>query len=640
MNQKSIPYFFEESVFKYSNNPLLKEKRKNAYESTNYKQTKEIVYNLSAGLISIGLKNGDRVALISEGRNDWIISELAILYAGAINVPLSVKLIEPEEIAFRINHSDSKFIIVSENQATKIKELILLCPNVEKIIYLDEQSQYNENEIFKDDIIDLGKKYLEKNKIEFENIWKNINNDDIANICYTSGTTAEPKGIMLSHRNYTANVEQAYTLMDIPETYCTLFILPLDHSFAHTVFYCFIGKGASIAFTQSGKSPTETLKNIPINIKEVKPNLILSVPALAKNFKKNIEKNIIEKGFFASVLFKIALFIGYYYNAEGWNKGNSIRFVVKPLLNLMDNIIFSKIRNGFGGNLDFFIGGGALLDIELQKFFYIIGIPMLQGYGLSEASPIISSNSLKRHKLGSSGQIVKPLELKIIDENGNYLEPNKQGEIAIKGENVMKGYWKNPMITNETIKNNWLYTGDLGYTDNEGFLYVIGRFKSLLISSDGEKYSPEGIEESITEYIQFVEQIMLYNNQNPYTCAIIVLNNEKVIKWFNKHLSSKNIDNKKLINQFIKQLNHEIININSNSNLKVKFPNRWLPTSFVIIEEPFSENNRLLNSTLKMVRNKIIARYQHLIDFMYTSEGKDILNDTNIKSIKNIFEKN
>jgi len=639
MKHKSIPLFFEESVNKFSDNPLLKEKINYSYKSINYKQTKEAVYLFSAGLISLGIQKGDRIALISEGRNDWIISELAILYAGAINVPISVKLIEPEEIAFRINHSESKYVIVSYNQSSKIKELIPLLQTVEKIILLDEQSEYNEKEIYKGDIIDLGRKYLEENKTEFENRWKSIQNDDIANICYTSGTTADPKGIMLTHRNYTSNVEQAYTLMDIPETYCTLFILPLDHSFAHTVFYCFIGKGASIAFILSGKSPIETLKNIPINIKEVRPNLILSVPALAKNFKKNIENNIVNKGFFATILFKTAFSLAYYYNLEGWNKGKGIRFIVKPILILMDKILFSKIREGFGGKLDFFIGGGALLDIELQKFFYAIGIPMLQGYGLSEASPIISSNSLKKHKLGSSGQIVKPLELRIEDENGNSLEPLNQGEIVIRGENVMKGYWKNPDATNDTIRNGWLHTGDLGFLDNEGFLYVIGRFKSLLISNDGEKYSPEGIEECLTEHISYIDQIMLYNNQNPYTTSIIVLNIEKVQKWFKKHDTSKIIDNTKVIKQFINQLHHEIININSNHNVKVKFPNRWLPSTFILINEPFSESNKMLNSTMKIVRNKITASYIDLIEFMYTSEGKDILNDINIRAVKKIIEK-
>ena len=442
---------------------------------------------------------------------------------------------------------------------------------------------------------------------------------------------------MLTHRNYTANVEQACTLMTIPEDYTTLFILPLDHSFAHTVFYCFIYKGANIAFIQTGKTPIETLKNIPLNIKEVKPNLLLSVPALAKNFKKNIEKNIFDKGKLTVLIFKTAIKIAYLYNGLGYNKGKGYRLFFKPLNILFDKIIFSKIREGFGGKLDFFIGGGALLDTDLQKFFYAIGIPMMQGYGLSEAAPIISSNSLKKHKLGSSGFLVQNLEIKIIDEKGTKLPNNNKGEIVVKGENIMLGYWKNVTATNETIKDGWLHTGDMGFLDNDGFLYVMGRFKSLLIANDGEKYSPEGIEEQITEHIVFIEQIMLYNNQNNYTIGLIVLNKEKVKNWINQYSIHKNSGDSS--RAFLEHLHQLIFNIGKQSKNNLVFPERWLPSTFLILDEAFTEQNHLLNSTLKMVRGKISERYTKEINFLYTSQGKDIYNSLNVEAIKNINEK-
>ena len=188
----------------------------------------------------------------------------------------------------------------------------------------------------------------------------------------------------------------------------------------------------------------------------------------------------------------------------------------------MMKLIFSKVRENFGGKLEFFIGGGALLDIELQRFFYAIGIPMFQGYGLTEAAPVISSNVPQKHKLGSSGTIVPNLLLKICNEKGEELPAGEKGEIVIKGENVMMGYWKNERATSDAIKEGWLFTGDLGYLDKDGFLFVLGRNKSLLIGSDGEKYSPEAIEEAITEHSKFIDQIMLYNNQSPYTIALLV----------------------------------------------------------------------------------------------------------------------
>ena len=337
---------------------------------------------------------------------------------------------------------------------------------------------------------------------------------------------------MLTHRNYTANVEQALTLMDISTSSKTLLILPLDHCFAHVAgFYSFMALGASVGTVQSGKTGMETLKNIPINIKELQPTLLFSVPALAKSFKKNIESGIKSQGAVIYWLFNAALKVSYSYNKEGFNKGKGLQRLKKPLLNLFDKILFAKVREAFGGKLEFFIGGGALLDIDLQRFFYAIGIPMFQGYGLSEATPIISSNGVKNHKLGSSGYLVRPMELKICDLAGNALPNFKKGEIVIKGENVMAGYYKNEKATAETIVDGWLHTGDMGYMDNDGFLYVVGRFKSLLISSDGEKYSPEGIEESLADNSHFIDQVVLYNNQSPYTSALMVPNKEALKRY-------------------------------------------------------------------------------------------------------------
>jgi long-chain acyl-CoA synthetase len=217
--------------------------------------------------------------------------------------------------------------------------------------------------------------------------------------------------------------------------------------------------GASIAALELGSTPMETLKNIPKNIKEVQPSVMMSVPALAKNFRKSIEGGIRQKGPMAEKLFNHALKIAYQYNGMGWDRGKGTRALYKPLLSLYDKILFSKIREGFGGKLNLFIGGGALLDIELQRFFFAIGMPMCQGYGLSEASPVISSNALHATKFGSSGRLVKYLELKICDEDGQELPQGEKGEIVVKGDNVMMGYWNNPKATAETIKDGWLYTG-------------------------------------------------------------------------------------------------------------------------------------------------------------------------------------
>jgi long-chain acyl-CoA synthetase len=633
---KTIVELLENSAQKYGNNPYLLEKKTDRYEAITFKETKEQVYIVAAGLLALGIKKGDRIALLSESRTDWVISELGILHAGAINVPLSILLKEGADLKFRLDHSESKWVIVSGNQIDKINSIKQDLKNLEKVILLDPRESYSRDEIYMKEVKKMGEEYLSNNYDKFMDRIKSISPDDYVNISYTSGTTADPKAIILSHRNYTANIEQSLTLMDVPEWWTTLLILPWDHSFAHTVgIYIMMATGASLAAVQSGKSYLDSLKHIPENIREIKPVFLLSAPALAKNFRKGIEKGIKDKGKLIEKLFRHALKIAYTYNGIGWDKGKGIRIFLKPLYKLYDIILFRKIRASFGGRLKFFFGGAALLDVELQKFFSAIGIPMLQGYGLSEASPVISGNMEKRHKLGSSGFLVKNLDLKICDEDGNELAVGKKGEIVVRGENVMKGYWKNERATREVLREGWLYTGDMGYMDEDGFLFVLGRFKSLLISDDGEKYSPEGIEETITDRSPFIDQMLLYNNQNKYTSALLVPNGEALVRW----AKNRNIDlaDSKGLEAVLIELD-SVINLYRPGGLYDDlFPSRWLPAAIAILDEPFNADNKQLNSLGKMVRARIVERHKDKIDYLYTPEAKNIVNPRNLAVMKEVL---
>lgn len=632
---RTIPGLFENSVKNYGDLPFLWEKKTTQFESISYKQTRDEVYKLSAGFAAIGLQKEERVALISEGRNAWIISELAMLYRGIVNVPLSIKL-EPFELEFRINHAQCRMLVVSGNLAPKVEAIKDKLKGIEKIILLDAKEVYAENELFIGDIIKKGEAYLNENPDAIKHLSDGVEENTYANICYTSGTTADPKGIILSHLNYYANVDQSTSLMSIPPSYKTLIILPLDHSFAHTAgIYTFMRFGASIATVQTGKTGPETLKNIPINIKEVKPHLMMSVPALARNFKKNIENGIKAKGGFAEKLFNHALKMAYDYNALGFDKGKGLKIFKKPLLMLYDKILFSKVREGFGGNMKFFIGGGALLDLDIQKFFYAIGMPMYQGYGLSEAAPVISSNAEHRHKMGSSGFLVKDLEMKILDDKGNEVPQGEKGEIVVKGENVMVGYWRNEKATKETLRDGWLHTGDLGYLDKDDFLYVLGRFKSLLIGHDGEKYSPESIEEALMEQSPYVEQCMLHNNQDPYTIGLIVPNKEVLRKEVkNRGLDPKSEDGYK---EAITILQEEINHYKIGGKHVGMFPERWLPSTFAVLDEGFSEANHMVNSTMKIVRGKINEAHADKLNFLYQPEAKSIHHSVNMETMQKLF---
>ena len=632
--KKTLVDLFEESVRKFPNNAFLLEKTGKKFEPTTYTQVKEKVYQLGAGLQALGVKKGDNMALLSEGRNMWVIGELAMFYAGAVNVPLSIKLEESNDLLFRLIHGDVKFVMVSGTQLKKVRSIIDQLPEVQKVIVFDEQAEYGEKEIALSEVQKMGDEFLASHtQEEFLKVANSIQNDDYATITYTSGTTADPKGVVLTHRNYTSNVEQACTLVDINENWRTLIILPLDHCFAHVVgFYIMMAKGATAATVQVGRTPLETLKNIPLNIREVKPHFILSVPALAKTFKKNIEQGIRAKGKTTVKLFNFGMKVRQLYYGDSNLDFKGWRYLLKPLVALFDKIIFSKVRDNFGGELKFFIGGGALLDKNLQKFYVGIGIPMFQGYGLSEATPVLSSNGPEKYRFGSSGKLVQPIELKICDSDGKELPLGEQGEIVVKGENVMAGYWKNPESTAETVKDGWLYTGDLGYMTKEGLLYVKGRFKSLLISSDGEKYSPEGIEEALVGQSKYIDQVMLYNNQSPYTIALIVPNKDNL----KRKLAFKNLtlDSEEGRKYAIKKFEKELNKYKKGGEYEGMFPERWLPSTFAILPEPFTEQNQMINSTMKMVRGKIEKAYAQRIDFLYTSEGKQIFNQQNLDSLK------
>ena len=627
--------FVEQYTAKYGDETFLREKVDGVWKETSFNTTREEAHILAAGFMSMGLEKGDKVALISEGRNYWIFSELGILYAGAVNVPLSFKLESDTDLTFRINHSDARFVIASQTQIDKIRRVIDRCPKVEKVIVMDP-IELKDGEIYIGDIMAAGKEYLKEHQDLLLERMASVGPDDYANISYTSGTTADPKGILLTHRNYTANVDQALSVISIDRGDVMLIILPLDHCFAHVAgFYVMMKCGGSIATVPCGKSTVSLLKNIPTAIKEVRPHVLLSVPTLSRNFKKSFDSAIKKSGSFVEKLYEFGIKNAETYNREYYNAGKPCwkMWWRKPINAVIDKLVFSKVREGFGGRIKFFVGGGALLDIELQRYYCAIGMPVFQGYGLSEATPVLCSNSMGHARFGSSGRVVKPMDIKICDEDGKEIPNGETGEIVIRGENVMAGYWKNPEATAKTIVDGWLHTGDRGYICKEDpeYLYVTGRFKSLLIASDGEKYSPEGYEDSLADGSKFIETSMLYNNQSPYTVVLVIPNKTLLAEEVKKAgLDPGSLEGKKAQLAIIKE---EVDAYRPGGRRAGMFPERWLPASVIVGDTPFTEQNGMLNTTMKMVRGKVEKFYADRIEYAMTVEGKDIMNQKNIDSL-------
>jgi len=581
---------------------------------------------LASYLIDSGIEKEDKIAILSEGRIGWVTGEYSVLKAGAISVPLSIKLL-PDEVLFRLNHSGAKGIFISHNTFEKIAPIWGRIEQKDfKIYYLDNDIEKIRKdshefgiELDKDAVtylkmLEEGKVIYEKNPTPLNTSLENVQENDVVTISYTSGTTGNPKGIMLTQLNYYSNSNDAMDFFKLPEGFKTLLILPLDHSFAHTVgIYITLLKGIGIYFVDARGGSVNTLKNIPINLKEVSPDFLLTVPALTGNFMKKITDAIKEKGGFIDWLFNAGMNAGIRINRNGFRKAGIFTKIINIIpYKLANALIFKKVRLIFGNNLQFCVGGGALLDIKQQKFFYSLGVPVYQGYGLTEATPIISANAVHTHKLGTSGPVLPGITCKIVDPDRKELPKGQRGEIAIKGNNVMAGYYKNEKATKEVIDGEWLYTGDMGYIEEDNFLMVVGREKALLISEDGEKYSPEEIEEAIVNSSPLINQVMVYNDHRKFTTAIVTLdipNVKKLIK--EKHITDEEVLMKEIKNSFY-QFKYEKDYVN-------KFPEKWIPSVFSIVEEPFSEENKMINSTLKMVRYKIIETYQQNINEMYNN---------------------
>lgn len=614
--------FVNEYVDKYQNDTYLREKVDGVWTETSFIKTRDEARLIAAGFMSLGLNKGDKVSLLAEARPMWVITEFGILFAGGVDVPLSYKLESDYDLTFRINHSDSRFIVASEMEIEKVRRVIAQCPAIEKVIVMDD-IPLQEGEIYLKDVREAGVKFIEEHPGELEARMASVGPDDYANISYTSGTTADPKGILLTHRNYTANVAQGASVISIDRGDIMLIILPMDHCFAHVAgLYTMMSYGGSIA-TVPGKTPQAQLRNIIPTMKEIKPQVMLTVPAISRSFKKAIENGVKAKGKTTEKLYNMALKNARAYYKDYYNQGGA-QFWRKPFVKLFDKIIFSKIRETFGGKMKFCVGGGALLDIELQRYFCAIGMPTFQGYGLSEATPIICSNAPGFARFGSSGRIVSPMECTIRDDENRILPNGQTGEIVIKGENVMAGYWKNPEATAETIVDGWLHTGDRGYICKEDprYLYVTGRFKSLLISSDGEKYSPEGYEDNLAVVSKYIDNVILHNNQSPYTIVLVVPNKEALRAAAPGDKEAQ-----------LRLIQADVDSYRKGGIRAGRFPEKWLPTAIVVCEEPFTEKNGLVNSTGKVVRGKVEKHFEKRIEYAYTPEGKQLINPQNMAAI-------
>ena len=516
---------------------------------------KERVFKLSQKIKTL-IKEGDRCLILSENRPYWLVSDIAIMNAGGISVPIFTTY-SSNDYKYILNDCKPSLIIVSNNeQFKKIKDYI----NVQ------EQKVISFEEIEAESL--LLKDILNETNYE-KKINKSLRRKMPACIIYTSGTSGNPKGVVLSHGGILSNCEGAVELLEpLIKIKNPIFLtwLPLSHSYEHTVQFIQIIIGAKVFYAES-------LEKLISNMGVAKPTIMTAVPRFYQNLFTKINMNFEKQSGFKRKIIDTTLELG-----KKLLKKEKFS-INKKIINFFCTILVrKKIQNQFGGNLQAFVSGGGALDQKIGEFLNVIGLPTLQGYGLTEASPVVSCNLPHLVKVDTVGPPFRTNKVKIADD----------GEILVKGENVMLGYWNNQEETNKVIKNKWLHTGDIGEIDSKGFLKITDRKKDIIVNLGGDNIAPSKIE-NILCLNQFIKQSFIYGDKKNYLVALLVV--EKDV-------------NKEKIKIILE-------NINKNLSLIEKIK------KFVLINEEFTINNGMLTPTLKLKRKEIIKNYKHKLENLY-----------------------
>ena len=522
------------------------------------------INKLSEEISKYIIKN-DRCLLVSENRPEWMISDLSIMLAGGITVPAYTTYVE-RDYEYIINDCTPTIIIISNKiQYEKIKNIIPKKNFIKKVILFEDIENINEE--FNLNIQDIFKKNYYNNQ-NFSDL--RIQRKDMACIIYTSGTQGNPKGVMLSHGGILNNCEGAYQLLKIFISKRPKFLtwLPLSHSYEHTVQFVQIVVGAKVFYAES-------IDKLIKNMNDCSPEIMTAVPRFYQNLYQKINASFYKATGVKKFLVNQTVNLGR-------KKLNKQRLsLIENLINLScEKLVRKKIKNQFGGNLKAFISGGGALDKGVGSFLNAIGLPTLQGYGLTETSPVVSCNSIEDVRVETVGTPFK----------GNSVKIATDGEILVKGENVMLGYWKKEKETNEVLKDGWLHTGDIGKFEGE-FLKITDRKKDIIITTGGDNISPIKIENDLNKS-DFIEQSFVYGDNKPYLVSLIVLCSEY-----------KNVPKEK-IHQEIEKINLHLTKIE-----KIK--------KFIIIKDQFSIENNMMTPTLKLKRYKIIKKYKTEIEKLF-----------------------
>lgn len=580
--------------------PLMKHKVEGKYVPISYDEFKEQTDSLAYGLASFGVTGSDKVAIISENRPEWVYSDMAILSLGAIDVPLYPSL-TADSVEFILNNSESKGIIVSNKfQLTKFLKIRNNCKSVEFIIILNEKDfDPSVDKLFTlKQVQQLGKNYKKEKPDLLKDSIERVKPSDICTIIYTSGTTGEPKGVVLTHNNILSNVKAALQAYPIGETDVFLSFLPLCHIFERMGgYYTAFSSGGTICYAES-------IETVAQNLIEINPTIMTTVPRLFERIHSKIIKNVEAQPEKKQKIFNWAIEVGKQYAKAKKQKKVSLALAAKH--KIADKLVFGKLREKTGGKLRFFISGGAALPKDLGEFFEAIGLLIIEGYGLTESSPVIAANRLDDYKFGTVGKAMPEVEIKIASD----------GEILAKGPNIMQGYYKNPKETEATLKDGWLYTGDIGEFDSEGFLKITDRKKHLFKTSAGKYIAPTPIE-NLFLASKYIDQFVLVGDRRMFLTALIVPDFEAL----KEYADSNNIKYNDVLDLTKDEKIYKLLEVELNQ-MQRTLANYERVRKFALLDRPFTIETGEITPSMKIRRKYIEERYGELIEKMYESLEK------------------
>jgi long-chain acyl-CoA synthetase len=596
---KTIPElytFLTEEFGKGLSRPVMMRKVDGEYTGITYAEFKEETDNLACGLFALGINKDDKVAIISENRSEWVYSDMAVLALGAVDVPIYPSL-TASSIEYILNNSESKCAIVSNklqlNKILKYKQTLRHLNSIivmnEKDMIPDEQSLYS----FKD-VQEMGKIYKKNHPHFLKDSINNIHENDLCTIIYTSGTTGEPKGVMLTHKNILSNVQSALELFPISQDDIFLSFLPLCHIFERMAgYYTGFSTGGMICYAES-------IETVAQNFLEVRPTILTSVPRLFERMYSKIIKNVESQSRAKQIIFNSSIETGK--KAARARKKGHLNPLLAAQYKIADKLVFSKIREKTGGRLRFLISGGAPLSPELGEFFEAVGIKIIEGYGLTESSPVIAANRFDDYKFGTVGKVFPGVEIKLAAD----------GEILARGPNIMKGYYKNKKETGEVLKDGWLHTGDIGEFDKEGYLKITDRKKHLFKTTSGKYIAPAPIENLFLSN-KYIDQFVLIGDRRMYLSALIVPDFEALQEYADSHKISysntEDLSNNELIRNLIE---------NELSKIQRNLANYEKVRKFTLLDKPFSLETGEITPSLKVKRNLVEQLYKDKIEEMYS----------------------